>query len=100
MRDYLVILETFNFSRSNPLGSGGILAEEFYILVVAIWMGKFRYISPREFKDVVSQFASYFSGNQQHDSQEFLVYLLDGLHEDLNKVLYYDFNPFNIINIF
>jgi hypothetical protein len=28
-----------------------------------------------------------FSGYQQHDTQEFLNYLLDGVHEDLNKVL-------------
>ena len=27
-----------------------------------------------------------FSGYQQHDSQEFLNFLLDGLHEDLNRV--------------
>jgi ubiquitin C-terminal hydrolase len=27
-----------------------------------------------------------FPLGQQHDSQEFLMYLLDTLHEDLNKV--------------
>lgn len=32
--------------------------------------------------------ASQFSGNEQHDSQEFLTSLLDGLHEDLNRVLH------------
>lgn len=74
--------------RANPLGSGGILAEEFYILVTAIWLGEFRYIVPRDFKNTVSQVAPYFAGNDQHDSQEFLVYLLDGLHEDLNKVMH------------
>ena len=72
--------------RSNPLGSGGQLADEFYILVRAIWVECYRQISPRDFKSVVSSVAPYFSGTQQHDSQEFLVYLLDGLHEDLNRV--------------
>jgi ubiquitin carboxyl-terminal hydrolase 8 len=28
-----------------------------------------------------------FSGFSQHDSQEFLSFLLDGLHEDLNRVI-------------
>jgi ubiquitin carboxyl-terminal hydrolase 8 len=36
----------------------------------------------------VCHFAGQFSGSDQHDSQEFLSFLLDGLHEDLNRVLY------------
>ena len=31
--------------------------------------------------------APQFSGSDQHDSQEFLIFLLDGLHEDLNRIL-------------
>jgi len=31
--------------------------------------------------------APQFSGSDQHDAQEFLSFLLDGLHEDLNRVL-------------
>lgn len=30
--------------------------------------------------------SSRFTEFQQHDSQEFLSFLLDGLHEDLNRV--------------
>jgi ubiquitin carboxyl-terminal hydrolase 4/11/15 len=35
---------------------------------------------------VLQRFAPQFSGYQQHDSQEFIAFLLDGLHEDLNRV--------------
>jgi ubiquitin C-terminal hydrolase len=28
-----------------------------------------------------------FTGHQQHDSQELLAFLLDGLHEDTNRIL-------------
>ena len=35
---------------------------------------------------VVGRFAPRFSGYQQHDTQELLAFLLDGLHEDLNRV--------------
>jgi ubiquitin carboxyl-terminal hydrolase 8 len=31
--------------------------------------------------------AEQFRGTNQHDSQEFLSFLLDGIHEDLNRVL-------------
>ena len=34
----------------------------------------------------MSQFAPRFSGFQQHDSQELLSFLIDGLHEDLNRI--------------
>ena len=38
------------------------------------------------FQSKVGMFAPRFSGFQQHDSQELLSFLLDGLHEDLNRV--------------
>lgn len=38
-------------------------------------------------KGSVAKFgSSRFTDFQQHDSQEFLSFLLDGLHEDLNRV--------------
>ena len=43
--------------------------------------------TPREFKQTLQRFAPQFSGYQQHDSQELVAFLLDGLHEDLNRVL-------------
>lgn len=48
-----------------------------------IYYLKFKIFS---FKTVVGRFAPRFSGYQQHDSQELLAFLLDGLHEDLNRV--------------
>ena len=71
----------------NPLGMGGEIAEEFSFLVQALWKGSYKSIAPKDFKRILSKFAPQFSGTQQHDSQEFLAFLLDGLHEDLNKVL-------------
>src|SRR6202012_4331452 len=43
--------------------------------------------SPREFKQTIARLAPSFSGYQEQDSQEFLAFLLDGLHEDLNRIL-------------
>ena len=34
----------------------------------------------------ISRYSQNFSGFQQQDSQELLAFLLDGLHEDLNRV--------------
>jgi hypothetical protein len=75
-------------NRLNPLGTKGHLAEKYNELVQLIWSKKTNSsIAPSEFKRVVSLFAPRFQGFSQHDSQEFLAFLLDGLHEDLNRIL-------------
>ena len=42
--------------------------------------------APRTFKNVIGKYGPSFSGWQQQDSQEFLLFLLDGLQEDLNRI--------------
>ncbi|KIJ20849.1 hypothetical protein PAXINDRAFT_165689 [Paxillus involutus ATCC 200175] len=73
----------------NPLGMGGAIAEAFGALLHRIWAkdSTASSYSPREFKLQLQRFAPQFSGYQQHDSQELVAFLLDGLHEDLNRVL-------------
>jgi len=39
---------------------------------------------PREYKSTVGKHHQMFRGNMQHDAQEFLLSLLDSMHEDLN----------------
>ncbi|XP_062181990.1 ubiquitin carboxyl-terminal hydrolase 5-like isoform X2 [Phragmites australis] len=70
----------------NPLGMVGELALAFGELLRKLWAPGRAPVSPRPFKMKLSRFASQFSGNNQHDSQELLAFLLDGLHEDLNRV--------------
>ncbi|KIP08809.1 hypothetical protein PHLGIDRAFT_361006 [Phlebiopsis gigantea 11061_1 CR5-6] len=73
----------------NPLGMHGAIAQAFGALLKRIWSptSAATSYSPRDFKSVLARFAPQFSGYQQHDSQELVAFLLDGLHEDLNRVL-------------
>lgn len=43
-------------------------------------------MNPKGFKAALARFAPQFQGYSQQDSQELLAFLLDGLHEDLNRV--------------
>ncbi|XP_031397358.1 ubiquitin carboxyl-terminal hydrolase 8-like isoform X2 [Punica granatum] len=70
----------------NPLGMQGGLALAFGDLLRRIWAPGSTPVAPRLFKSKLAYFAPQFSGYNQHDSQELLVFLLDGLHEDLNRV--------------
>ncbi|KAK7476332.1 hypothetical protein BaRGS_00032450, partial [Batillaria attramentaria] len=70
----------------NKLGTGGHLAVAFGVLLKTLWSGNKYSCAPGKLKDLVAKKASQFTGFAQHDSQEFLAFLLDGLHEDLNRV--------------
>ncbi|KAB5574591.1 hypothetical protein PHYPO_G00210710 [Pangasianodon hypophthalmus] len=74
-----------DINRSNILGHKGEVAEEFGAIMKALWSGQFKYISPRDFKITIGKINDQFSGYEQQDSQELLLFLMDGLHEDLNK---------------
>ncbi|KAF9113243.1 ubiquitin-specific protease doa4 [Mortierella sp. AM989] len=70
----------------NPLGTQGKLAVAFYELIRSMWSGQSLVVSPTNFRYAIGGFAPQFKGTEQHDSQEFLSFLLDGLHEDLKMV--------------
>ncbi|KAG3270462.1 ubiquitin carboxyl-terminal hydrolase 4 isoform X5 [Ictidomys tridecemlineatus] len=73
-------------NRDNPLGMKGEIAEAYAELIKQMWSGRDAHVAPRMFKTQVGRFAPQFSGYQQQDSQELLAFILDGLHEDLNRV--------------
>ena len=64
----------------------GEIARAFGQLIKDMWSGKFSYVAPKSFKKAVARFAPQFRGYGQQDSQELLTFLLDGLHEDLNRI--------------
>lgn len=43
------------------------------------------FLGLQEFKECIERYAPQFVGQAQQDAQEFMAYLLDGLHEDVNR---------------
>ncbi|XP_010455453.1 PREDICTED: ubiquitin carboxyl-terminal hydrolase 10 [Camelina sativa] len=84
--EYLLQDYSDDINRDNPLGMCGELAIAFGDLLKKLWSSGRNAVAPRTFKTKLARFAPQFSGYNQHDSQELLAFLLDGLHEDLNKV--------------
>ena len=81
-------LEELNTTRGQ---SKGELAKAFGALLVRLWQskseGSLNSVKPVQVKKIIGKVASRFSGYQQHDAQEFLLFLLDALHDDLNRVV-------------
>ena len=65
----------------------GRMALAYASLVGTIWSSKSpRYTTPDEVKRIVGKVASRFMGYDQQDAQELLRFLLDAIHEDLNRI--------------
>ena len=70
----------------NKLGTGGQVATIYRKLLEDLWNSEEEYINPSYFKKIFVHFVHKFSGYAQQDSNEFLIYLLDKIHEDLNTI--------------
>uniref|UniRef100_T1ITH6 ubiquitinyl hydrolase 1 n=1 Tax=Strigamia maritima TaxID=126957 RepID=T1ITH6_STRMM len=65
----------------------GSLIKAFASLMHSMWRGTAdAAVNPQMFKNQIQKFAPRFMGYNQQDAQEFLRYLLQGLHEDVNRV--------------
>ncbi|KAM7381764.1 hypothetical protein PAMA_012556 [Pampus argenteus] len=71
----------------------GEVTEQLSGLVRALWTFEYTPQHSRDFKNVVSKSALQFRGNSQHDAQEFLLWLLDRVHEDLNNIIHPESRP-------
>lgn len=75
----------------NPLGFQGNIARAFHDLIQNLWGDSLLPLrpsfSPTNFKSLIGHCNSMFGGYMQQDSQEFLAFLLDSLHEDLNRII-------------
>jgi ubiquitin carboxyl-terminal hydrolase 8 len=76
-------------NRKNPFSTKGALVQAFAELQEQLWQSSSstRSSSPKRIHSILAKFAPHlFDGYEQQDAQEFLAYLLDGLHEDLNLI--------------
>jgi ubiquitin C-terminal hydrolase len=82
------LLRKFNeeINKKNKYGSGGQIAKAYYELIKELWNGSSPYLSPWDFRQIFVGFVKQFAGFSQHDSHEMLAFMLDALHEDLNRV--------------
>lgn len=71
-------------------GTRGRLATAYGELMLAIWADPPRPLGaseqPSKLKSIVGTVAQRFMGYEQQDAQELLRFLLDALHEDVNRV--------------
>ena len=95
-----------DINKTNPLGYEGRLAQVSAVLINELWKKSYNStphsrrspglntpllnapaLTPKTFKESLGKFNEIFAGNEQHDAQELLAFLLGGLSEDLNRIV-------------
>lgn len=64
------------------------MARAYAEVIRGLWGASFASVVPRQLKMTIGRYKDTFLGYQQQDSQELISFLLDGLHEDLNRFLF------------
>ncbi|CAL8268141.1 unnamed protein product [Merluccius merluccius] len=84
LRDYC--LRYTHPAELSRCGDQVALMEEFAKLTKTLWTSvSSDAVSPSDFKIQIQRYAPKFLGYNQQDAQEFLRFLLDGLHNDVNR---------------
>ncbi|XP_075983851.1 ubiquitin specific protease 32 isoform X2 [Anticarsia gemmatalis] len=78
-------MHLYEVNTTNPLGTKGVLALRYGELCKEVWSCRARSVAPLRVRGCVSRWARALAGGGQHDAQELLAWLLDALHEDLNR---------------
>ena len=63
----------------------GRLSKEFSDLLGKIWIENKKIVSAQDMKYSICDLINLFNNNNQHDSSEFLLFLLNFLHEEINR---------------
>ena len=66
-------------------GTGGLIVSCYFDLLDKLWVQDKSFIHPLNFKDLFGHFVKQFAGFSQQDSHEMLTFMLDNIHEDLNR---------------
>ncbi|KAJ2490733.1 ubiquitin-specific protease doa4 [Coemansia sp. RSA 2050] len=72
--------------RDNSKNGRSDVVVEFARLVNNMWRGQYGSLSPIAFRAAVGSCSAQFKGNDQEDAQEFASFILDTLHESMNRV--------------
>lgn len=74
-----------DINSKSQFSSGGQIANSYFELITNVWTSTCEYLSPGEFRHMLVKIVKKFQGFSQQDSHELLTYLLDSLHEDMNR---------------
>ena len=62
-----------------------VVSEELQTVMFNLWMDTQTSFSPKSFKNVAKEYIELLDNNNQQDSADFLIQLLELMHDELSK---------------
>ncbi len=81
---------------ARTFSSQGDITEQFAVMLKCLWNCQYDPRVTSQFKDVIGRHASQYQGSSQHDAQEFFLWLLDSVHEELNQAGKKKYRPIKV----
>ena len=75
-----------DINKNNILGFKGLVAYGFEYIIKKLWLDKDKVLDITKFKKAMGICNNRFKEFNQQDTHEFINFLIDSLHEDLNRV--------------
>ena len=75
-----------DINTDNVLGYNGLVANGFEFVIKKLWLNNEKVLDISKFKNAMGLCNDRFEGMNQQDTHEFVTFLIDSLHEDLNRV--------------
>jgi len=72
------------FTKTPTTMGKGEITEQLAMVLKSLWSLQYDPEISDKFKALVDKYGSQYKGGNQHDAQEFLLWLLDKVHEELN----------------
>ncbi|XP_031555886.1 ubiquitin carboxyl-terminal hydrolase 43-like [Actinia tenebrosa] len=79
--------------QNKKFGTRGEVTEKLATLLRNLWCSQYNSQLSSDFKAVVGKHGVQYRGYAQHDAQEFFLWLLDKVHEDLNRATKKKYKP-------
>ncbi|KAE9963599.1 hypothetical protein BLS_009129 [Venturia inaequalis] len=70
--------------RDNWKGTKGLVTEHYSNLIKSLWIGDVNACRPSSFRNLCARMDGNWGEDQQQDAKEFLEFVMECLHEDLN----------------
>ena len=84
---FLNYFDENQLNKKNIMGTEGFLALAYANYIYKMNLGNKDFLNLKNFKCAIGIVDDRFSGTDQQDTHEFLSFLIDSIHEDLNKVI-------------